>query len=168
MLTLHEVERHEWRAAAELRLQMLADTPIAYLESLDHAQQRSDDEWRLRHERRFTPNNRSLVVVDPAGVWRGHAGVTIEHGQPRRAWLVAVWVHPDYRGPRWRAAMQLLEAQAEWVRSQGLDELWLEVHEHNARAIAFYTRAGFKMTGDRVPYRLDPRADELVMKLDLR
>jgi len=49
----------------------------------------------------------------------------------------------------------------------GVPRLLLEVHESNARAIAYYERRGFTRTGNTVPYPLDPTANELEMELPL-
>jgi len=58
----------------------------------------------------------------------------------------------------------LLDAVIEWARPRG-ERLLLEVHEQNDRAIRYYQRRGFRLTGVRVPYPLDRTADELQMAL---
>ena len=57
----------------------------------------------------------------------------------------------------------LLDGVERWARRGGLTELWLEVHEANPRAQAFYRRRGYALTGDTRPYDLDPSGNELEM-----
>lgn len=167
MLTLREVGPGDWREARDLRLEMLADTPIAFIERLEDALALSDADWEARHARRLGADSIAFVVVDQDGRWRGHMAVRFEAADEPRAWLLAVWVHPQFRGPEIGAASVMLGAVRDWLTERGLAELWLEVHEANHRAIAFYERCGFEMTGQRRPYPLDPAADELEMRLGL-
>ncbi|WP_203567078.1 GNAT family N-acetyltransferase [Aestuariimicrobium ganziense] len=163
-LTLLVQGPDDWEHARDLRLEMLADSPLAFLERHGDALERSDDAWRELHLRRLAPNSRSVALADDTGRWLGQM-VVIDDRPSGRAWLVAVYLTPALRGTRAAAAM--LEAVVDWARERGKDALWLEVHEHNPRAIAFYTRHGFVDTGGRRPYPLDESADEVEMRLDL-
>ena len=164
MWTIRFQTREDWREARDLRLTMLADTPIAFIEPLGEAQARSDDEWKSRHESHLGADSAAVAAIDEAGRWRGQMAVRIGDAPERRAWLLAVWVHPDFRGRELGLARRMLAQIEAWVRREGLHELWLEVHEDNARAIAFYEREGFARTGGRRPYPLDPSTDELEMR----
>ncbi len=166
-LTLHIQQPAEWRQARDIRIAMLADTPVAYLDTLQDALERSDAEWERRYRVRLGPGWRAVAVVDEEGVWRGQMIVHVEAGKSPRPWLLAVWVHPDFRGHRFGAASMMLDELVAWLREQGLGELWLEVHESNQRAIGFYRRYGFVATGQRRPYPLDATTMELEMRLDL-
>lgn len=152
-----------WREARDLRLQMLGDSPLAYLETLETARARSDQEWERRHSSHFTPTSRKVALTDPAGSWRGQMAVEVFDA---RATLLAVWLHPDSRG-KGGAELMLADIVVHVRDRLGLDELVLEVHEHNLRAIAFYRQCGFVRTGARRPYPLDETNDELEMRLDL-
>jgi ribosomal protein S18 acetylase RimI-like enzyme len=54
----------------------------------------------------------------------------------------------------------------DWARGEG-NALTLLVHEDNDRAIAFYRRRGYELTGRTVPYNLDPSKNELEMRRTL-
>lgn len=155
----------EWVQARDLRLEMLADTPLAYLQTLDDAAAIPDEVWQRQHEERLSmPSNAALfVAVDDQGRWRGQAGTMINiFSSPVRVWLGAVYLAPEARGGG--AAERLVELAQDWTREQGYDELFLEVHERNLRAIRFYGRTGWALTGQRRPYPLDPGADEVEMR----
>lgn len=164
-LTLHIQQPGEWRPARDLRIAMLADTPIAYVDTLERAQARSDAEWELRYRVRLGDDWRAVAVVDGGGTWRGQMLANVDGTDPTCAWLLAVWLHPDYRGTGAAAAM--LDDIVAWGRARGLCRFRLEVHESNARAIAFYRRYGFIDTGGRRPYPLEPTTFEVEMRLDL-
>lgn len=162
---LHVQQPGEWRPARDLRIAMLADTPIAYVDTLERAQARSDAEWELRYRVRLGDDWRAVAMVDGDGTWRGQMLANVDGTDPSRAWLLAVWVHPDFRGTG--AAATMLADIVAWGRDRGLRQFRLEVHEDNHRAIAFYRRHGFTMTGSRRPYPLDDARMELEMRLDL-
>lgn len=54
------------------------------------------------------------------------------------------------------------------ARASGAGVLWLGVWEHNARAIAFYEKHGFKTIGEQEFMLGADRQRDLVMALDLR
>ncbi|WP_198671428.1 GNAT family N-acetyltransferase [Desertihabitans aurantiacus] len=153
-----------WREARDVRLEMLADTPLAFTETLQTARRRSDEEWRERQRTRLAaPASRHVAAVDADGRWWGQMRVDVVDGQ---ALLMSVWVHPDVRGTG--VAELMLDDLAAHVRlTLGMPELYLEVHEDNPRAIAFYRRYGFVDTGERTPYPLPPGGQELRMRLAL-
>ena len=149
-----------------IRLQMLLDTPLAYLETHADALTRPAEEWDFRAARNTAPGNTGYVAVDEAtGDWVGAMNGYVPGDAPDTAWLVGVWVHPDHRGPAAGVADALLEAVTAWARDDArVPRLLLEVHEANGRAIAFYQARGFTPTGRTVPYPLDPAANEVEME----
>ncbi|OFI39271.1 GNAT family N-acetyltransferase [Arthrobacter sp. SW1] len=142
---------------------MLADSPLAYLETLSAARRQTDTQWQERAAAMSSGSNVTLVadggpddprvrglmrvVLDEPGAEGGH--------QPRRAMLLSVYVAPAYRGLG--LAEDLLE---EACRVAALDlgaaVLELGVHEDNARAKAFYLRHGFTFTGHSKPFPHGP------------
>ncbi len=66
--------------------------------------------------------------------------------QPDAAHLISMWVAPVARGHGIGEA--LIEAVADWARSQGLKQFALDVIDDNEPAIALYRRKGFKPTGE--------------------
>jgi len=155
----------DWRDVRALRLEMLRDTPKAYLETLEHALHLAEAEWRIRGERGTSSSGTSLVAIDPAGRWVGTMGVWIR--DPAAApLLVGVYVAPSHRGRDAGVADALLDAIEQWARRRS-DSLRLLVHEKNDRARAFYQRRGYGLTGRTEPYALEPTERELEMMREL-
>ncbi|QTX06261.1 GNAT family N-acetyltransferase [Agromyces archimandritae] len=144
---------------------MLADTPIAFGDTLEHARRREERYWRQRAARGEDPRQAHLIA-ESGDRWVGTMGgyLPSEHPGPM---LIGVYVSPDFRGERAGVAAALLEGIEGWAAGWG-DALTLEVHEQNPRAIRFYERHGFTLTGRRRPYELPPGGLELEMIKPLR
>jgi ribosomal protein S18 acetylase RimI-like enzyme len=152
------VTAESWRSFRALRLEMLADSPKAFGETLDAALRQSDDDWLRRAAETSSALSCGFAAVDDAGRWVGIMRARVEDG---KTFLLGVYVTPLLRGEGLAEAL-LLEIER-WAGERGHDQLTLEVHEHNQRAQAFYRRMGFNDTGDRVPYPLAPHEYEVVM-----
>lgn len=165
MVVVRRVVEDDWEALRAIRLEMLADTPTAYLETVDDAQARTEGEWRFRARRGSTgSDNLGLAAQDQDGRWVGYLACFVDG--VRRGHVVSVYVTPAHRGSG--AAEQLMDAVVAWARDEaGLDRLHLYVHEHNPRAAAFYRRYGFTETGATMPYDLDPTTREIEMAMPL-
>lgn len=82
--------------------------------------------------------------------------------------LLNITVAPAWQGRG--LAHRLMDQVAAHGLQHHLPTLWLEVREHNARALAFYARRGFVPVGRRrgyYPAGHGLREDALVMRLDL-
>jgi GNAT superfamily N-acetyltransferase len=126
---------------------MLADAPLAYLDTIDRAVARGWREYRHRVHAWVTAPDRQLFVAEQCGALVGHLGAVDERGYTG---LVMVYVSESVRGSG--ALKGLVDAAAEWSRAGGRHELLLEVMERNHRAIRAYTKLGFVMTGARHPH----------------
>ena len=76
-------------------------------------------------------------------------GVARGAGHPTRLdvrELIGMWVAPSAR--RQAIGSSLIDAVADWARSQGATALVLDVVEDNYPAIALYASRGFELTGD--------------------
>ena len=164
-LVIRTTDERDWQAVRALRLEMLRDYPLAYGETLEHALQVDEAIWRLRAARGTTPGQTSIVAI--AGErWVGHMGGYIPDATSGPL-LVGVYVSPDHRGDAAGVSRHLLDAVEEWARQYG-DTLRLEVHEDNPRAIRFYEKLGFTLTGRSREYELEPGGLELEMIKPLR
>lgn len=108
--------------------------------------------------RRFIASPRvTVLVVEADGALAGSAVVTY---QPKRstARLYSLAVAPAHRGGT--LARSLLAAVERSARSRGCFTVRLEVHEANARAIAFYRKCEYAQTGRARRY-YDDGADAL-------
>lgn len=162
--TVRAVRPHEWERFRDLRLRMLADTPIAFGETLANAQALGERAWRERVARALEPHTAALVAVADDGTWVGIMRGFVS--QARGPMLVGVFVDPAWRGRGAGVADALLDGVIGWARTEG-DALQLDVHADNPRAIAFYRRRGFVPTGRTHRYDLPPYGDEVEMELRL-
>ena len=148
----------EWRQVRDLRLEMLADTPIAYLETLETARRHDEAHWRRRARPR-QDGGVFLVAVLPNGRFVGQMAGVVDVAGPT---LVAVYVAPAFRGAAAGVADALLDGIEDWACASST-LLRLEVNELNLRARSYYERRGFVLTGRTSPYPLDPPSLELEM-----
>lgn len=130
-----------------LRLEMLADAPLAYLDTLDRAVARGLREYDHRVRTWVTEPDRALFVAERDHALVGHLGAVDELGYTG---LVMAYVTPAARGQG--VLKGLVDAAAEWSRHAGGQKLLLEVMERNHRAIRAYEKLGFTATGNRHPH----------------
>ncbi|MEW2380947.1 GNAT family N-acetyltransferase [Micromonospora sp. NPDC047707] len=145
-----------------LRLEMLADAPLAFLETIADAAARPHAEYAARIAYTSTGTDTAQFVADPGGRLVGHAGGTVAPEEPGLTVVYAVYVTPSWRGTGLLA--DLIDAVAGWSRACGRRELMLEVVVGNDRAYRAYQRLGFVDTGVRVPHPTIPTLTELQMR----
>lgn len=154
----------DWQEYREIRLRMLADTPLAYGETLDHARSLGDADWITRATRNELHPNIGLAAISDEGAWLGvMSGFVSAHSGPM---LVGVFVDRAARGADKGVADALLDGIIDWASIFG-GTLTLDVHADNPRAIAFYRRRGFVDTGVTSDYALPPFGTENEMRLRL-
>lgn len=164
-ITIRATRAEDWQQVRDLRLEMLADEPMAFAESLRDALQLNEQDWRLRGARGQAESGTALVAVAEDGRWVGTMGCFIPEGA-RDPLLVGVYVTPEFRGGAYGVAGALLEAIKAWAGARA-SVLRLDVHEDNPRAQRFYLHNGFSFTGGKRPYNLDPSQTELEMSCPL-
>ncbi|TDC26641.1 GNAT family N-acetyltransferase [Micromonospora sp. 15K316] len=145
-----------------LRLEMLADSPLAFLETVADAAARPHAEYALRIASTSVGSQTAQFVADPGGRLVGHAGGTVLPSEPELTVVYAVYVTPDWRGSG--LLSDLVDAVAAWSRACGRPELMLEVVVGNDRAYRAYQRLGFVDTGVRVPHPTVAAMTELQMR----
>jgi ribosomal protein S18 acetylase RimI-like enzyme len=161
---VHRVAVEDAARMRALRLEMLADNPLAFLETLAQAAARPHEAFRRRVAQAARGGQLAQFVADPGGRARliGHAGGTVLPDAPGETVIFAVYVTPEHRGGKVLA--DLVEAVAGWSRASGRERLMLEVVEGNGRAVRAYEKLGFEDTGERVPHPLLPALTELRMR----
>ena len=164
---IDRISEGDWPRLRELRLEMLADTPLAFLETLDSALREPEVEWRSRASRAAREGSLGLAAVDTAsGAWLGTMSAYLDGRGD--AMLVSVYVTPSWRGAARGLTDALLDEIETWARAAVPEGgLRLHVHEDNPRARAFYTRRGYVETGETIPYPLDRTQNEIEMVLAL-
>ncbi|MCG5438222.1 GNAT family N-acetyltransferase [Micromonospora foliorum] len=145
-----------------LRLEMLADAPLAFLETLADAAARPHHEFAARVAYTSAGPSNAQFIADPGGRLVGHAGGTTAPNEPGLTVIYAVYVAPTWRGSGLLG--ELIDGVAAWSRACGRPELLLEVVVGNDRAYRAYQRLGFKDTGVRVPHPTIPALTELQMR----
>ncbi|MFC8041572.1 GNAT family N-acetyltransferase [Paenarthrobacter sp. NPDC057355] len=172
MPRVRRLQAGDWQLLKKVRLEMLADTPMAYIESLDAARRQTDSQWKERAVAMTGDASITLVADngDDRSRFCGLMRVAVKHPQdparPLQAVLISVYVAPEYRGLG--LADELLQQACEAAGKElGAHSIELGVHEDNARAQAFYRRHGFVITGASRPYPQDTTKLELFMERQL-
>lgn len=167
MIEAPEVRRATAGDAARLRalrLEMLADTPLAYLETLDEAAARPHDEFRATVAARAEGDEAAQFIADDGARLVGHAAGYASRHEAGVTVVVAVYVTPAHRGTGLLG--RLVDAVERWSVAAGRTRLVLEVVTGNYRAIRAYRRIGFVDTGIRSAHPRIPVLTELNMVRD--
>lgn len=147
-----------WRELRDIRVEMLADEPTAFLELAADARALGDSDWCRRAAELATDEAAGFFAQGDDG-WAGFAAVS-QDGDA--ALIHAMYVRPPARGAG--IAQSLLEAAMDWARAHGIGECALWVRVDNARARGLYERCGFRPTGVSRPYRFDAGFAELELR----
>ena len=114
--------------------------------------------------------SRPAWVLEIDGVPSGFAQLRLGHREPcvtgkRPAELQRIYLLRAVQRGGLGAA--LMETSVERARAWGADVLWLGVWEHNAKALAFYARYGFREAGDHI-FQIGQQIDrDLILVKDL-
>jgi GNAT superfamily N-acetyltransferase len=133
-VTIRRAEAEDWQGLRDLRLRALADSPDAFLATLEEAKARSDEEWRNWGQ------DGAIFVAEPLDGMAG--GFVTDEGD---VMLWGMWVTPERRGSG--LAEALARAVIAWARGEGAPRVVLWVVIGNAPAERFYERLGFVATG---------------------
>jgi len=122
-----------------IRLRALVDSPDAFGSTAADTAARPAHSW----VQQLTELHTLVAVLDGADI--GMVRGAPSGDDPHDAYLLSMWVDPDHR--RRGVGEALVAALTAWARSAGFARLLLDVADHNAQAIALYTRCGFAPTG---------------------
>lgn len=157
-VTIRRVTAADGGRSRALRLEMLADSPLAFITTLAQAAEAPHAEFARRCANAATGDDVAQFVAETGGRLVGQAIGMSMPGAPDRTLLVAVYVSPSHRGQGVLEA--LVETVAAWSRECGRRLLDLEVVTGNARAIRAYARLGFAPVGRTVPHPTIPELRE--------
>lgn len=160
--TIRRVTAADAARMRALRLEMLADSPLAYLETVAEAAARPHAEYAARIARTATGDDVGQFVAEVDGRFVAHAGGAVDSDEPTLTVIFAVYLTPIWRGSGLLA--EIVEAVAAWSRAAGRPELLMEVVVGNDRAVRAYQRLGFVDTGVRVPHPTVPVLTELQLR----
>ncbi|WP_174528154.1 GNAT family N-acetyltransferase [Micromonospora maritima] len=148
--TVRRIRPEDAARMRALRLEMLADSPLAFLETVAEAAARPHADFVARVASVSRGDHTAQFVADPGGRLVGHAGGVAAPDEAGLTLVCTVYVTPARRGSGLLAA--LVEEVAAWSRACGRPELMMEVVVGNDRAYRAYRKLGFVDTGVRVPH----------------
>jgi RimJ/RimL family protein N-acetyltransferase len=160
-VTIRRVRVADAGRARALRLEMLADAPLAFITTLAEAAAMPHEMFRARIEHASQGPKIGHFVAEVGRRLIGQVVGLTHPEQPDATLLVGVYVAPDHRGNGTLGA--LVEATATWSRSVGRPVLELEVVTTNGRALRAYRKLGFEPRGFPVPHPTIPLLTEQVM-----
>src|SRR5687767_331434 len=134
-VTIQRLTVAEGERLRAVRLRALCDAPDAYGATYDESAARPLSNWMEQLAALAT----FVAVLDEVDVGLVRGGPY--EGKPGAAMLYSMWVAPGARGTG--IGESLVDAVADWGRSQRHTRLYLNVCDHNAHAVALYARKGF-------------------------
>jgi GNAT superfamily N-acetyltransferase len=147
---IKQVTPEHWQLLRDVRLRALADSPEAFLETVEHASTFPESRWRERASPSET--QASFLAEDEAGMVSCFVA-----GDPSTVFLVAMWVAGARRGTG--LAEKLVERVVAWAREHGAARVCLSVEAGNDRAARLYEKCGFVESDDPPPFPYEPRPD---------
>jgi RimJ/RimL family protein N-acetyltransferase len=135
----------DWRVYRDIRLRSLADSPDAFLSTLERDLAFGDDIWRNR-----AASGNTLIALD-GDTAVGTATLIEDRHETGGREVVGMWVAPDHR--RAGVALAMLQQFTDRARREGARAIALWVAEGNETARLVYQRAGFSPTGERESMR---------------
>ena len=147
---IRQTTADDWTLLREVRLRALADSPGAFLDTVELASTFPESRWRER----ATPSDAQACFLREEG--SGMVSCFIAE-DPGTVFLVAMWVAPALRGTG--IARELVERVVAWSRVRGAARVCLSVEPGNDQAARLYEKCGFAETSDPPPLPYEPNAD---------
>lgn len=172
-MNIRRIQSTDGALLRTLALQMYADAPEAFSETLAVAEARTAAEWDgIAAWLAESGAAVGVVMLDGAQPCAGVVGMIgryydgILHGDERTTVTLArLWVAPLWR--KRGVARKLLDAVAAWAVDQGAHQLELQVTTTNSVALRLYEQIGFVDTGRREPVRPDSALEFCFMRRPL-
>lgn len=158
-----QIEQMTPRNAAifrDVRLRALLEAPSAFGSTYAKESQLTVSDWVQRAAQWNGARSILYLALDGAAAC-GMAGSILDQDDRTRAQLISMWTAPAHR--QHGIGRLLVNEVLEWARLRGANTLHLLVTSNNHRAIAFYGRLGFTLTGRTEPYPNDPELLEYEM-----
>jgi GNAT superfamily N-acetyltransferase len=148
----------DWKVLRAVRMRALADSPEAFLDTVEQASSFPESLWRAR----ATPNGSQACFLREDGAGMVSCFVA---GDPSTVFLVAMWLAPDLRGTG--VARELVDRVVGWARERDAARVALSVEPGNDRAARLYEKCGFAETADPPPFPYEPRDGNRFFVLEL-
>jgi ribosomal protein S18 acetylase RimI-like enzyme len=153
MIALELISSQNAQIFKDIRLRALQDSPNAFSSTYAEESKLTDADWVKRATQWSGAKSIGYLALDDRAAVGIAAGI-LNQTEPSRADLVSMWVASTHR--RKGIGGMLVETVVAWARSQNAQVLLLLVTSNNHKAINFYQRLGFSLTGKTEPYRNDP------------
>lgn len=165
--TIRRVTTADWRAIKALRLDMLEDSPLAFITTYDEAAAHPDSVWIERCTP--DPKGESVAFAVFAGERAVGMAVGLDKSRPGRHVVAVVSVYVASAVRRRGLAGALMDRVEDWAaheRAATTTSLW--VVDGNDVARRFYEQRGYRSTFDRQKIRTPPVRWETRMEKQLR
>jgi ribosomal protein S18 acetylase RimI-like enzyme len=164
MITLETIRPANALVFKAVRLRALESDPTAFGSTFAKEERLPEDEWFRRSLHWSSDGAIGYIAFDrddPCGL----VVCGIDQNDPHRADIFSMWVDPAYR--RAGVGTTLIDGVKDWAAARNIHELRLMVTSVNDRAIRFYERLAFRMSGATGPYPNNPAIFEHEMILRL-
>ena len=160
MITLEPITTQNVLVFKATRLRALQDTPSAFGATYAKESLLTDADW-IKRAAKWNGQKGVLYLALDGSDACGMAGSFLDEADATRAYLISMWTAPAHR--RQGVGRLLVDEIFRWGRRHGVRTMLLMVTSNNHRAIAFYERLGFTLTGRTEPYPNDTALIECEM-----
>ena len=172
-MQLRQLRSDEGLAYRDVRLRSLREAPAAFAATIDEESAQSEAFWLDLVARTSEAMEVTMFTIErPDGTLAATTFVRVSREPPHDAYIGAMWVDSDLRGPRSGAeeswADALLGAAEQFARRLGSQSVTLWVSESNPAAQRFYERNGYRPTGQSEPQPSGITAQLLLKPLEQR
>jgi GNAT superfamily N-acetyltransferase len=159
-LASHEVNLHR-----DLRLRALRDAPDSFGETFADAAGRSITYWEDLTRSVTEPGPNVMFLACEREDIVGSTYGLLDRARSYAGRVGGMWVEPAWRGRG--VGRALLREVFGWARERGLRRLGLWAPAHSSAAIALYSRAGFRKTGEERQPPVNSALSIIAMEVDL-
>jgi len=149
----------------DLRLRALSDAPDSFGEAVTEAAVRPISYWQELTRAVTEPGRDVMFLACEGSDVLGSAYGLLDRTRSDAGRVGGMWVEPAWR--RRGVGHALLQEVVRWGRERGLRRLGLWAPVQNPAAMALYSRAGFRNTGDRRQLPTNPRLSIIAMEVEL-
>lgn len=145
----------------ELRIAGLREAPYAFGATLQDALSEDPTSFDLIAQQLAIAEDDACFVLYTEGQPAGLIDAFFEVGEPKRAFIRALWVAPAVR--HLRGGELLVATASQWLAEHGAQHTYAWVADANTNAMGFYERLGFVSSGDRQALQSDPQQWETLL-----
>ena len=164
-MELRRLASHEADLHRTLRLRALRDAPDSFGEAYTDVAARPIGYWEELTRSVTEPGRNVMFLAREGHDVLGAVYGLLDRVRSDTGRVGGMWVEPAWRGHG--VGRALLQEVISWGRERGLRRLGLWAPGHSPAAIALYTRAGFRNTGDRRPLPTNPALSIIAMEVEL-